>query len=78
MPRRRKGSEDGLVPHFKVRLVLPGALIHLASQDEPRWVHDEDGQRQLEADWITDPDYGDTLFFIDWSAVTGVTWRWSE
>lgn len=77
MPRRRRASEDGLDSHFKVRLVVSGALIHLASRDEPHWV-DGDGGRQLEADWITDPEYGDTLLFVEWSAVTAVSWRWSE
>ena len=78
MTRRQRASEQGLEPHFKVRLVLPGALIHLASQTEPRWGVDGDGQRVLLADWIEDPDYGDTIISIDWSAVVAATARWSE
>lgn len=86
MPRQRaKSSDSGLEPHFKVRVVLHGFAVHLASRDEPIWVAaDESGPRKLLADWITDPAYGDTIGFVDWSAVVdwpavvAVTWRWSE
>lgn len=78
MTRRQKATEQGLTPHWKVRLVLPNALLHLASWDEPRWEVDEDGQRVLMAEWIDNPEYGDKLISIDWTAVTAVTARWSE
>lgn len=78
MTRRRRATEDGLDPHWKVRVVIPNALLHLAARDEPIWVVDDNGRRELVADWISDPEYGDTIGFIDWSAVTAVTWRWSE
>jgi hypothetical protein len=32
----------------------------------------------VEADWIDDPDYGDTIGRIDWESVLAVTWRWSQ
>lgn len=65
-------SEPGLEPHYKVRIVLPGAILHLASKDEPRntpngWC----------ADWIDDHRYGDTVGFINWTQLTAITWRWS-
>jgi hypothetical protein len=52
--------------------------LHLAARDEPTWTVDADGQRVLVGDWINDPEYGDTLISIDWSAVVAVTCRWSE
>lgn len=73
MTRRQKATETGLEPHFKVRIVLPGALLHLASRDEPRWV-----ETALVADWIEDPDYGDSIVSMDWTKVVAVTTRWSE
>ena len=78
MTRRRRAKEEGLEPHFLVRVVLPGFGLHLASHDEPRWVSDDDDGRRLEADWIDDPAYGDTIVSIEWSAVIAVTYRWSE
>jgi hypothetical protein len=73
MTRRQKATEVGLRPHWKVRVVLPGALLHFASSSEPRWIHD-----QLEADWIDEPEYGDTIGYLDWGSVVAVTWRWSS
>lgn len=72
MAKQIIASELGLEPHYKVRVVLPGALLHLASKVEP-----EKGPDGWHADWIDDHRYGDTAGFIDWHAVVAVTWRWS-
>jgi hypothetical protein len=82
MTRPIKASENGLEPHYKVRVVLPNALLHLASRDEPRVERDVDGVVSLGlayvfADWIADEEYGDTIGYIDWPSVTAITWRWS-
>lgn len=66
-------------PHYKVRVSMGGSLIHLASTDEPQFfggegLHDE----EWHADWIEDPDYGDTIGWIDWSAISAITWRYSK
>ena len=83
MGRAIKASESGLKPHYKVRVVIPGAILHIASWDEP---HQEPvdphmrftGPKKWVADWIKDGEYGDTIGFIDWSEVRAITWRWSE
>jgi hypothetical protein len=72
MTKQIVASEVGLDSHYKVRVVLPGAILHLASKDEPRKNHDG-----WDAAWIDDHRYGDTIGFIDWGAVVAVTWRWS-
>jgi hypothetical protein len=59
------------MPHFKVRVVFPGACLYLASWDQPVLVETE-----AKADWIDDPDYGDSIGFVQWNHVVAVTWRW--
>lgn len=74
-----KATKLGLTSHFEVRLVLVGAIVHLASRTEPVPMLDDAGRLVgVTTDTITDPAYGDTLGYIDWSAVTAVSWRWSE
>ena len=66
--------------HYKVRIVLHGAIIHLASSDEPSLVFDPwqtGALKAVEADWLNDPELGDALGWIDWPAVRAVTWRWT-
>jgi hypothetical protein len=60
--------------HYKVRVVLSGGTLHLASADIP--VLDM-VKREWKATWLDDPDKGDSIGFIDWSAVIAVTWRWT-
>ncbi len=65
-------SEDD---HYKVRVVIAGAaVLHLASATEPRL---DDESDVWHADWLSDPEKGDTVGLIDWSAVSAVTWRWT-
>jgi hypothetical protein len=76
MPNRRRTSEPG-DEHYLVRVTISGALLHLASRTMPV-VHVLAGRvTNVEADWLTDPEKGDTVGFIDWSAVVAVTWRWT-
>lgn len=65
--------------YYKVRVALPGALIHLASSTEPK-VHCDaytGSITRVQGDWLEDPDKGDTLGYIDWPNVAAVTWRWT-
>jgi hypothetical protein len=79
MTKRIIASELGLDPHYKVRVVLPGVCLHLASKDEPKIRrHYDGGGGHWDADWIDDPRYGDTVGFIDWASVVAITWRRSE
>jgi len=70
-------TEQGLEPHWKLRVVLPGALLHLASSTEPEIYPDSGGLESMVADWIDDHAYGDTLGYLDWTQVIAVTWRYS-
>ena len=63
--------------HFKVRVVVPNALLHLVSTDEPTVTYAGDRIVHVEARWLDDPDKGDTLGFIHWPSVTAITWRWT-
>lgn len=67
---------EELGPHVRVRVVFPGAIIHLAARQVPRVVTDDHGQVVgVTADWIIDPRYGDAPVHIDWLTVCAVTWR---
>jgi hypothetical protein len=59
-----------LAHHWKIRVVLPGAILHLASSTNPVWLGDE-----LEYTPIESPLYGDTVGHLDWTATLAVTWR---
>lgn len=88
MTKAIKASENGLEPHYKVRVVLPGAILHLASWTLqvtagtrvpaghaaaiPDW-----STFGLRADWIDEAEYGDTIVHIDWDAVVAVSYRFS-
>jgi hypothetical protein len=74
MSAPKQATNRGLQPHFKVRVVVPGALLHLASWSEPTIGADH----VVTADWIRDdPEYGDTIGFIEWDHVVAVTWRFA-
>lgn len=75
MTARKTTSTDGAA-FYRVRVVIPGALLHLASATEPA-VGTLDGRRHVEADWLEDPEAGDTVGFINWDEVAAVTWRYS-
>jgi hypothetical protein len=82
MTARITASKAGLKPHYKVRVVVPGVILHLASWDEPhreysRAVIPTPVDSVWHADWIDDPDYGDTIGFIDWDSVAAITWRYA-
>jgi hypothetical protein len=68
------------IPYFKVRIVMPNVILHVASRDEPKLAFApmtaESVLDEVRTDWIQDdPDAGDTIGFIDWTQVTAITWR---
>lgn len=80
MTKPTSASDQGLNPHWKVRVAFPGSIIHLASQTEPEVVRfhgDHEIVLGVHADWITDHRYGDTLGHIRWRDAIAITWRWS-
>ena len=74
MTLAKTATERGLEPHWKVRVVLHGAMLYLASWSEPRR---EVGISGIKAEWIKEHEYGDTIGYIDWDAVVAVTWRFA-
>jgi hypothetical protein len=77
MTKPISASEQGLKPpHYRVRVVLPKALRHLASRTEPKI--DQDLTTRVEGDWIDDHHYRDSMGLINWEAITAITWRWTE
>jgi hypothetical protein len=78
MTKPREATARGLKPHYKVRVALPGSVLHLASWSEPRFrpkLNVPYIEAEIQADWILDPDYGDTIGYVDWDQVIAVTWR---
>jgi hypothetical protein len=69
-----------LASHYKITIALPCGLLHVASWNMPI-VRTSDVMTGIErisyvdADWITDPDYGESIGWIDWSIVQAITWR---
>jgi hypothetical protein len=61
---------------WRVRVCLPGSIIHLTSLTEPD-VHMLNGRiHSVTMELVTGaPDSGDTIGFIDWPSVIGLTWR---
>ena len=77
MTKPSNATERGLAPHWKVRVVLPGAILHLCSRTEPRMRISAGRFAHVAMDLVTDTEHGDTMGFIDWSAVVAVTWRFA-
>lgn len=73
MTTKMRNVGDSLDPHWKIRVVLHGGMLHLASSIEPSF---EYGYLQWKD--VADHRYGDTVGHIDWDAVEAVTWRYSE
>jgi hypothetical protein len=87
MTKPMRASEVGLEPHWKIRIIVGGAILHVASGIEPTplfEIDEGDGCRVLgdhvlglKGEWIDDHEYGDTLGYIDWDALSAATWRYS-
>jgi hypothetical protein len=77
MTKPKAEAERGIGPFWKVWVCLHGSVVHLASRTEPvvRLRACLGGSRLAGLDLIHDTEHGDTVGFIDWSAVTAVTWR---
>jgi hypothetical protein len=73
MTKPINASEQGLKPHYRVRVVRPNALRHLAWWTEPRI--DQDVTSRVGGDWIHGHQYRDTIGLINGEAIT---WRWTE
>lgn len=65
-----------LDPHWKVRIGFRGGFLWLASEIEPVLHFGDDGKPSgIDAEWITEPHYGDTIAYLEWSEVVAVAWR---
>jgi hypothetical protein len=61
---------------WKVRVVVPNAVLHVLSRTEPKVLIAADG-RIASVDWdpVSGHNDGDTIGYVQWSAVTAVSWR---
>jgi hypothetical protein len=75
MTQRQNAASRGLEPHWKVRIVFPGVIIHTASWTEPQL---QGVDEEPNAEWINDSRYGDILGMIRWHMVIAITWRRAE
>lgn len=66
-------TREKAVEGWKVRVALPGAVLHFVSSTEPKVTHSDSGVL-AGIDW-TPTAAGDIPGFIEWSAVIAVTWR---
>jgi hypothetical protein len=69
-------NKDPAPALWRVRVCLPGSIIHLTSLTEPV-VHMRDGRiGDVDMELVTSaPESGDTIGFIDWPVVVALTWR---
>jgi hypothetical protein len=71
------GSQGVAKPSFyRIRVCLPGSMIHLASATEP--VLERDGSGRIagcELTPLVGAGFGDAVGFIDWRAALAITWR---
>ena len=75
MTKPKAASDCGMSEFWKVRITMPGSIIHVASRTEP-FVHSAGGRVSgVTMDLIEGTEHGDSIGFIDWSAVLAVTWR---
>jgi hypothetical protein len=72
-PKGRPAHEPAIAPHWKIRLGIRNVgVIYLASETEPTWVN-----QKLIWTPIEEPNYGDTVGYIDWAQVAFATWRYN-
>jgi hypothetical protein len=75
MTRRTSAPGD---EHYLVRVALPSALLYFASWTEPKLLQTSTGRIvNVSADWINDPNLGDTLGYVNWGEVVGISWRYT-
>ena len=75
MPKKETAEEPG-PPLWRVRVCLPGSIVHLTSRTEPDPYMFNGRIHSVTMELVTDtPGSGDTIGFIDWPAVVALTWR---
>jgi hypothetical protein len=76
MSKPKTSANSNIPEGFKVRIFLPGAVIHVLTASEPQIIRDEqDRIISAHLDIIPNTEHGDSIGFIDWSAVIAVSWR---
>ena len=78
MTKPKSEAETGIGPHWKVRVVVGCALLHIISRSQPTVRvngHGAGAVIGIDMDVIEGTEHGDAIGYIDLSAVTSVTWR---
>jgi len=78
MTKPKRANNTNLPPHWKVRICLRhAAILHVLCETEPI-VREENGVIQnVEIEYITGTEHGDTIGFIDWREVGAISWRFA-
>lgn len=77
MRKLKNATEFGLPPHWKVRVYLPGGILHLLSAAEPEVIIKNGVLIEVEMDLIEGTEHGDSLGFIRWSEAIAIAWRYA-
>ena len=76
MKATARSTEEPSPPLWRVRVCLPGSIVHLTSRTEPDPYMFNGRIHSVTMELVTDtPESGDTIGFIDWPAVVALTWR---
>jgi hypothetical protein len=76
MKATARSTEEPGPPLWRVRVCLPGSIVHLTSRTEPDPYMFNGRIHSVTMELVTDtPESGDTVGFIDWPAVVALTWR---
>lgn len=75
MTKAKTEDECCIGPYWKVRVCLPGNILHFASRTKPIMRLSAGRVSDVDMDLITGTEHGDSIGFIDWPAVLAVTWR---
>lgn len=72
-----KAANETGYTFWKVRVGIPGGILHLASHNEPTITTTDGTITHVSANWIDDHRAGDTIGHITWTDVRHITWRLS-
>ena len=78
MSKPKSATDCQLPPHWKVRIVVDGNIVHVITQHEPSVTQSDGKLTSITMSVIEGTPHGDTIGFIDMSAVTHVSWRFAD
>lgn len=78
MAKPKRANDLNLCPCWKVRIYFRGAgMLHVLSKSVPVCFYTDGKLSDVGMVVIDDTEHGDSIGYIDWSAVAAVTWRYA-